>query len=121
MVSVGKNLNIGMLLDFYGQMLTDKQKDAVDFYYNQDFSLAEIAEEMSISRQGARDLIKRAEKQLLDFEESLGLVARFSRITEELLQISECCENIKKLTEDSEICKNIDTINDFVNKITDKI
>ena len=118
---MGKNLNIGRLLDFYGQMLTDKQKDAVDFYYNQDFSLAEIAEEMSISRQGVRDLIKRGEKQLLDFEESLGLVARFSRITEELSQISKCCDNILKNTDNPIVCENIDTISDFVNKITDKI
>lgn len=118
---MSKNLNIGMLLDFYGQMLTDKQKDAVDFYYNEDLSLTEIAEAMSISRQGARDLIKRAEKQLLDFEESLGLVKRFSKISEELLRVLGCCNNILKISNDTEISENIEEIQNLINDITEKI
>ena len=55
-----KNLNIGYLLDFYGDVLTERRRDALDFYYNNDMSLSEIAEEMGISRQGVRDLIKKA-------------------------------------------------------------
>ena len=60
-----KNLNIGLLLDFYGDVLNERRRDALDFYYNNDMSLSEIAEEMSITRQGARDLIKKAEEELL--------------------------------------------------------
>ena len=118
---MGKNLNIGMLLDFYGQMLTDKQSDAVDFYYNQDFSLAEIAEQMQISRQGARDLIKRGEKQLLDFENSLGLVERFSNILSDLQGIKGSCDAIRKNTEDDKIIKSIDNIDNLIKNISDKI
>ncbi len=118
---MGKNLNIGMLLDFYGQLLTDKQQDAVDFYYNQDFSLAEIAEEMAISRQGARDLIKRAEKQLLDFEEALGLVARFSKISSDLETIEQTCRVIYDAAEDEKIKSSIEEISELIKNIVDKI
>ena len=55
-----KNLNIGYLLDFYGDVLTERKRDALDFYYNNDMSLSEVAEELGISRQGARELIKKA-------------------------------------------------------------
>ena len=64
-----KNLNIGYLLDFYGEVLTDRKKDALDAYYNNDMSLAEIAEDMGISRQGVRDIIKKSEEELLFYEE----------------------------------------------------
>ena len=56
-----KNLNIGFLLDFYGDVLTERKRDALDFYYKNDMSLSEVAEELGISRQGARELIKKAE------------------------------------------------------------
>ena len=58
---MSKNLEISFLLDFYGDMLTDKQKDVVELYYNEDLSLAEIASHSGITRQGVRDSIKRAE------------------------------------------------------------
>ena len=73
-----KNLNIGYLLDFYGDVLTERKRDALDFYYNNDMSLAEVAEEMQISRQGARDIIKKAEEELLFYEEKLGLAKKFA-------------------------------------------
>jgi predicted DNA-binding protein YlxM (UPF0122 family) len=65
-----------MLLDFYGQLLTEKQRECCDMYYNEDFSLAEIASLQSISRQGVRDTLVRAELSLRDTEEKLGLLAR---------------------------------------------
>lgn len=72
-----KNLNIGFLLDFYGDVLADRKRDVLSFYYNDDLSLAEIAEEIGISRQGVRDIIKKAEEELNFLEEKLGLAARF--------------------------------------------
>ena len=77
---MGKNLNMSILMDFYGQLLTPKQLEALEFYYNDDLSLAEIADEMGISRQGVRDFIKRGEKQLEELEEKLGLAGRFEEI-----------------------------------------
>ena len=68
-----KNLSIGTLLEFYLPLLTKKQADALDLYYNQDLSLSEIAEHMNITRQGVRDNIKRGEKQLTEYESALHL------------------------------------------------
>jgi len=73
-----KTLMMTMLLDFYGDMLTPRQQNCFSLYYNEDLSLAEIAEQMQISRQGVRDLIVRAEATLTEAEEKIGLVRRFS-------------------------------------------
>lgn len=80
MALIEKDLRISLLFDFYGEMLTENQKEAIDFYYNQDLSLAEIAQHSGITRQGVRDAIKRAERQLLDCEGKLGLLERFREI-----------------------------------------
>ena len=70
---MSKNLDVAVLLDFYGAMLTDKQRDAIDLYYNQDLSLSEIAELQNITRQGVRDPIKRGEVFLYDLEDKLHM------------------------------------------------
>lgn len=70
---MSKNLEISVLLDLYGQLLTKKQFDMLDFYYNDDLSLAEIAEQYDISRQGVHDSIKRGEELLLSYENVLHL------------------------------------------------
>ena len=77
-----KNLNVGFLLDFYGDILTERKRDALDFYYNDDMSLSEIAEEMSISRQGVRDMIKKAEDELFFLEERLHLLQKANSLRE---------------------------------------
>ena len=94
---MAKNLSVSVLMDFYGGLLTEKQREAIELYYDQDFSLAEIAEHMDISRQGVRDFIKRGEKQLEEFEEALGLLARFSKISDELAALSAEIENLRLL------------------------
>ena len=75
-----KNLNIGYLLDFYGDLLSDRKHLVMDMYYNEDLSLAEIAAEIGISRQGVRDLIKKSEEELQHYEEKLGLAARLRSV-----------------------------------------
>ena len=92
---MGKNLEISLLLDFYGDMLTQKQRDMVDYYYNDDLSLAEIAENEGITRQGVRDSIKRAEAQMLEMEEKLGLSKRFAAMAEDARQIVEAAPIIR--------------------------
>ena len=79
---MAKNLEIALLFDFYGDMLTDKQRDVVELYYDNDLSLSEIAENEGITRQGVRDSIKRAEAQLLDMEDRLHLARRFRQMRE---------------------------------------
>lgn len=85
---MAKNLEISILIDYYGNMLTEKQREVVEWYYNEDLSLAEIAEHTGITRQGVRDSIKRAEVQLLDCEERLGLYRRFQEVQETLDEIT---------------------------------
>ena len=77
---MSKDLSISVLMDFYGELLTDKQKDTLELYYDRDYSLAEIAQDMDISRQGVRDFIKRGEKQLCEFEEKLEMVRKYNDI-----------------------------------------
>ena len=66
-----KGIQISMLLELYGKLLTEKQADTVDLYYNQNLSLSEIAEELNITRQGVRKNLVYAEDKLFDFEEKL--------------------------------------------------
>lgn len=70
---MSKNFEISVLLDLYGKLLTEKQYDMLDLYYNDDFSLAEIAEHYDISRQGVYDSIKRGEELLINYEKVLRL------------------------------------------------
>jgi len=92
---VAKDLKISYLLDFYGDMLTEKQREVIEAYYNEDLSLAEIAEDWDITRQGVRDAIKRAEQQLTEMEERLGLARRFQEIQGALAAICDCALNIQ--------------------------
>ena len=73
-----KNLKIACLLDFYGEVLSERKQSVLSLYYNEDLSLAEIAEEIGISRQGVRELIKKSEEELLFLEEKLGLEKKFN-------------------------------------------
>ncbi len=77
---MAKDMRITLLLDFYGELLTEKQREALELYYNDDLSLGEIGADFGISRQGVRDNIKRAEAILFEMEEKLGLAEKFSRI-----------------------------------------
>ena len=71
---------MALLYDFYGDMLTDRQKEFYDLYYNEDLSLAEIAENYGITRQGVRDVIVRAEAILTELEDKTGLIRRFEQM-----------------------------------------
>ncbi|MCD8049135.1 MAG: DNA-binding protein [Clostridia bacterium] len=75
-----KNLNYSALLSSYGALLTDKQAQTLEYYYDEDLSLGEIAENMGISRQGVRDFIKRGEEMLDDYEAKLKLCEKAARI-----------------------------------------
>ena len=91
---MAKNLEISYLLDFYSEMLTQKQREVIEYYYNDDLSLSEIAMNEGITRQGVRDSIKRAEAQLREYEEKLGLARRFVEIQAGLDEITRCAQDI---------------------------
>ena len=90
-----KDLRFSRLLDYYGELLTDKQRDIMDLYYNEDFSLAEISEHENITRQGVRDGIKHAEQRLLEFEEKLGLAEKSETYYALNAKITELAEQIR--------------------------
>ena len=77
-----KDLSIAYLLDFYGDVLSDRKRQVLDDYYNNDLSLSEIAQELGISRQGVRELIKKAEEELNFYEQKLHLAQRFGEAGE---------------------------------------
>lgn len=91
------NPEITVLLDFYGEMLTQKQRDMIEYYYNDDLSLGEIAQNEGITRQGVRDSIKRAEVQMFEMEERLGLAKRFKELQNGLSEIEERVKNIEDI------------------------
>ena len=78
-------LDKNILFDYYGALLSNKQRECFDLYYNEDLSLSEIAELQGISRQGAWDNIKHAEEKLCEIEEKTGLIARVTEL-ESLLE-----------------------------------
>ena len=85
---------MALLYDFYGDVLTERQKEFYDLYYNEDLSLSEIAENSGITRQGVRDVIVRAEAILTDLEDKTGLIKRFHAMHKQLQQIAEDAEKI---------------------------
>lgn len=88
---------MAMLFDFYGDLLTPRQKEFYDLYYNDDLSLAEIAENYEITRQGVRDIIVRAEKTLEDIEEKTGLIRRYHQTRATTAALRELCTQIQTL------------------------
>ena len=111
---MAKNLDMILLLDFYGDMLTEKQRDFISYYYDDDLSLAEIAENVGITRQGVRDAIKRAENQLMEMEERVGFVARFDHFKNGLAKISS---KAAKINEENLKCGLSREINDLTVEI----
>ena len=83
-----------MLLDLYGELLTEKQRACFDLHCNEDLSLSEIAEQLSITRQGVWDNIRRAEAALNEYEEKTGLLRRLNAVRRKLGEIREECEKI---------------------------
>jgi len=92
-------LQMTMLLDFYGELLTEKQREYYDLYHNEDLSLSEIAENVGITRQGVHDIIVRAENTLLETERKTGLIKRFSELQAELSKALALAEEIRKQAE----------------------
>ena len=107
-----------MLLDFYGQLLTEKQRECYDLHYNEDLSLSEIAEQSGSSRQAVWDNIRRAEAALKDTEEKTGLVKRFFETTQVLDSLKDKLDRLLSLSEgeaESLVKQAIDDINSLRN------
>lgn len=93
-VAMDKIIERGLLFDFYGELLTPHQQKIYSEAVFNDLSYGELSEGLGISRQGIHDLIKRCDKQLLEYEEKLCLIAKFKRIKAEVIKIDSLVEEI---------------------------
>lgn len=111
---MAKKLEFVMLLDCYGDLLTEHQRSVMELYYCEDLSLAEIGNPMGITRQAVRDIIKRTENILLNYEEKLGFAERLEKMRECFGKIKETAgqienENLRKIIAD-EINNGLDLL-----------
>lgn len=93
-----RNIELSCLLDYYGAFLTDRQRKLLDLHVNEDLSLGEIADGEGISRQGVHDALRRAEQQLVEMEEKLGL---YRRTRETAGLIGELADEIESASMDA--------------------
>lgn len=103
---------MALLFDFYGEMLTERQKEFYDLYYNEDLSLTEIAENYNMSRQGVRDAIVRAEATLEELEEKTGIIRRFQERAAQLKELSDVAQAARAANADP-------TVEDYLRRIQD--
>lgn len=112
-----KNLNISLLLDFYGDILSERQKEILDLYYNDDLSLAEIANNYDISRQGVRSVLKKGENILIEMEEKLHLAERFSSVQEKSSQIALELQEITDYINNEDISRKIQALSSQIKEL----
>ena len=118
---IEKMVEIGLLFEQYKELLTDKQREIVSLYYEEDYSLGEISENINVSRQGVYDTLKRSEKILKDYEIKLHLVEKIQEqekitktiidkivdIKQDLLQNRDCANLIPKIENIEDICREM--------------
>ena len=103
-----KDLRYTLYLDMYSPLLTDKQRETLDLYYNEDLSLGEISEVVGITRQGVMNCIKTSEARLSELEEEMGLVERFKLLKNKVEALEKKLK--AKTDNDSEIYDCINEI-----------
>ena len=101
-----------MLFDFYGDLLTEKQRECYDLHFNQDLSLQEIAEQYGASRQAVWDLVRRAEGALREIEEKTGLVARTVKRRAQVLELLTLAERLPESAEKNMLLEKLELLKD---------
>ena len=105
-----------LLFDFYGELLTPRQREFFDLYYNEDLSLSEIAENSGISRQGVRDVIVRAEAAMQEVEDKTGIIRRFLQMQQHAEAIADAVSQLKILNYRHYEDKRIDALADSISR-----
>lgn len=100
-----------ILIDLYGPLLTEKQQNVLQWYYEDDLSLIEIADDMGVSKQAVYDLLKRAEKTLCDYEGKLQLMERFHRTRD---QLEDLCKLLEKSSEVGEVSQALKVLREMI-------
>jgi len=94
-----KNMKFPLLLDTYGVLLTDRKRELLDYYYNEDYSLSEISELTGISRQGVRDSIKKSEEEIYELESKLKIVEKNEALK---VHISELIHGLREVASEAD-------------------
>ena len=115
MVVIEKNVKISILCDLYGKLLTEKQLELLNDYYNKDLSLSEIAENNNITRQAVRDNIKKGEKKLFECEEKLLFMKRMLKQEKTIEQVLAELSKIQKDSSDKKIAHILETVKKQLN------
>lgn len=110
-----EKVKISMLCQIYGKMLTEKQYEVINDYYNNDLSLSEIAENNEITRQAVRDIIKKGEKKLFELEEKLMFMDRMLKQEKKLQQILEELSQIENVSSDKKLAKILNHVREELN------
>ncbi len=105
-----KNVKISVLNEFYGKLLTNKQYEIIEDYYNRDLSLSEIAENNKITRQAVRDILKKGEKKLFEYEGKLHLMKKAERKEKQIQKVIEELDKISNMNFDQEKIEKIKNI-----------
>ena len=105
-----KHVEISMLCQIYGKLLTKKQYEFIDDYYNNDLSLSEIAENNNITRQAVRDILKKGENKLFEFEEKLSFMKRMLNQEKQIQEILVELSKIQETSSDKKIEKILNNI-----------
>ena len=110
-----KKVEISMLWEIYGSLLTDKQNEYIDYYYNQDLSLSEIAENDGITRQAVRDIIKKGERKLFEYEEKLLFMKKTITQEQKIQAILSELTKIQTNSSDRKVANILDSIKKELN------
>ena len=105
-----KNVEISILCQLYGKLLSEKQLEFIDDYYNNDLSLSEIAENHGITRQAVRDMLKKGEKKLFEYEEKLLVMKRTLNQEKQIQQILTQLSKIEETASDKKIERILNNI-----------
>lgn len=120
---LNKLVEIGILFDFYGKLLSERQFTAIELYYIHNLSLAEIGEELGISRQSVYDTLKRAEEKLYEYERTLRLVKRYYYSKDEIDRLYDLIGDIEKESsylKNQKIAEKLKELREIIGKIFDK-
>ena len=105
-----KKVEISMLWQIYGKLLTEKQYQYIDYYYNEDLSLSEIAENENITRQAVRDIIKKGERKLFEYEEKLLFMKKTINQEQKIQQVLFNLTKIEKDSSDKQVTSILEEI-----------
>ena len=107
---------ISLLYDFYGQLLTKRQREVMELYHEENLSLSEIADEFSISRQGVHDALKNAEKALESYEEKMGLLEKFQKSRQAIRDIDAAIDELAEECSDSHMTEKLQKIKEIIDR-----